>query len=227
MSRSRPSWRLRLALCSMTFLTGAHAHAQAAAPPLASARGEPSGSDVFVMAREAILRDKPSKESRLIGKLPGGARLKLLDAGETWDKVEVIVSERPAGASKDEPKSAPSAGFVSRDVVATFPDDASGLSDLIAAGRVLSQSEPHRRFAAAFLLRASERQRASGAPDPTVELLLGRDRRGARALWRAFPSRPRGRARAGRRTLALFGRGISPRVRVDGKDRRRQRRPPP
>ena len=38
---------------------------------------------------------------------------------------------------------------------------------------MLSQSEAHRRFAAAFLLRASERLRASGAPDPSVELLLG------------------------------------------------------
>ncbi|MEP6768226.1 MAG: hypothetical protein ABJC61_06120 [Acidobacteriota bacterium] len=170
MSRSHPSWRLRLALCSMTFLTGAHA--QAAVPPLASARGEPAGSDVFVMAREAILRDRPSKESRMIGKLPGGARLKLLDAGETWDKVEVLASERPTAGPKDA-KSVASFGFVSRDVVATFSNDASGLSDLIAAGRVLFQSEAHRRFAAAFLLRASERLRASGAPDPSVELLLG------------------------------------------------------
>lgn len=172
MSRSRPSWRLRLALCSMTFLTGAHPHAQAAAPPLASARGEPAGSDVFVMAREAIMRDRPSKESRMIGKLPGGARLKLLDAGETWDRIEVVTCERPAGDSKDA-KRISSLGFVSRDVVATFSHDAAGLSDLIAAGRVLSQSEAHRRFAAAFLLRASERLRASGAPDPSVDLLLG------------------------------------------------------
>ncbi|MEP6801194.1 MAG: hypothetical protein ABJC07_04615 [Acidobacteriota bacterium] len=169
MSRSRDSWRLRLALCSMTFLTGAHAQAQAAAPPLASARGEPSGSDVFVMAREAILRDRPSKESRMVGKLPGGSRLKLIDSREPYLKVERIASDGPA----ENGRKGAAAGWVSRDVVAVFATDPAGSADLLAAGRVLSKTEPHRRFGAAFLLCASERVRSSGGSDASIDLLLG------------------------------------------------------
>ncbi|MEO8190561.1 MAG: hypothetical protein ABI682_09465 [Acidobacteriota bacterium] len=167
MSRSRDSWHLRLALCSMAFLSGAHA--QAGAPSLIFARAEPSGSDVFVMVREAILRDRPSRESRMTGRLPGGSRLKLIDARGTYLKVEVVAGDRPAGDGK---KSA-APGFVSRDVVSIFPPDPAGLTDLIVAGRVLSATEPHRRYGAAFLLRASERVRSAGGTDAAVELLLG------------------------------------------------------
>ena len=169
MSRSRDSWRLRLALCSMTFLAGAHAQAQVGAPPLPSARGEPSSSDVLVMAREAILRDRPSKESRMVGKLPGGSRLKLIDSKEPYLKVERIAAD---GGATDGKKGA-AMGWVSRDVVAIFAPDPAGLADLIVAGRVLSKTEPHRRFGAAFLLCASERVRSSGGSDGAVELLLG------------------------------------------------------
>jgi hypothetical protein len=146
------------------------------------ARGEPPGSDVFVMVREALLRDKPSRESRFVAKLPGGSRLKLLEAGDAYLKVEVGAATPADSAStgstapdRMRPRASAAIGFLSRDVASIFPPGASGTADLVASGRVLAASESHRRIAAGFLLRASERLRdeGKGTGDAAVEVLLG------------------------------------------------------
>lgn len=162
--------RLRLALGAMALLT--LVSLRAGAEDILPARGEPPGSDVFVMVREALLRDKPSRESRFVAKLPGGSRLKLVESGETYLKVEVIAVTASAGA---DPATRPGAsiGYLSREVASIFPPGDAATADLVASGRVLAASESLRRIAAAFLLRASERLRASGAGDPAVEVLLG------------------------------------------------------
>jgi hypothetical protein len=159
---------------AMTFLTVARLRAAAAAEPLPATRNpEPAGSDVFVMVREGLLRDRPSKSARFVGKLPGGSRLRLLEPGDEFLKVEVLAMDRPGeDAAADKKRSTPASGYLAREVASVFTTDASGTSDLLAAGRSLASSESHRRYAAAFLLCAAERSRAQGG-DPAVEVLLG------------------------------------------------------
>ncbi len=164
-------FRLRVALATMTLLT--LVHLRAAAGEIPAERGEPPGSDVFVMVREALLRDKPSKESRFVAKLPGGSRLRLIESGSVYLRVEAAAAAPPASESRPGRLSSAPVGFVSRDVVSIFAPGESGDADLVAAGRALGSSEALRRLAAAFLLRASERLRSRGAGDPAVEVLLG------------------------------------------------------
>lgn len=175
MSKTRYVSRLRVSLGTMTLLTLVRLRAEAAeAPALPTARGEPQGSDVFVTVREAMLRDKPSKESRFLAKLPGGSRLTLLEAGETYWKVELAPVAAPsAEPAKDRKPASAAIGYLSREVTAIFPPGPAATSDLVAAGRALAASEGHRRLAAAFLLRGAERLRGEGPGDPAVELLLG------------------------------------------------------
>ncbi|HEY6100829.1 MAG TPA: hypothetical protein VIW03_15435, partial [Anaeromyxobacter sp.] len=162
----------------MTLLTLVRLRAQAAeSVPLPGARGEPPGSDVFVTVREALLRDRPSKESRFLAKLPGGSRLALVESGEAYLKVDVVAGAAPGVAASDRvgdlksKRGSSVSGYLSREVAAVFAPGPAATADLAAAGRALSGSEGHRRLAAAFLLRASERLRAEGPGDPAVELL--------------------------------------------------------
>jgi hypothetical protein len=124
---------------------------------------EPPGADLFVMPREAVVREKPRSNARTLGVLPAGTRLKLVTAGERY--LQIDVPNPPTGA--------PAAGYVAREVTAVFPDGAEGTRDLVTVGRTFARTETYRRLAAAFLLRATERLREAGTPDPSVELLLG------------------------------------------------------
>lgn len=192
MSRTRYASRLRVTLGTMTLLTLVRLRAQAAEPvPLPGARGEPPGSDVFVTVREALLRDRPSKESRFLAKLPSGSRLALVESGEAYLKVDVVAGTAP-GASSDrvgdlKSKRSSASGYLSREVAAVFAPGPAATADLAAAGRALAGSEGHRRLAAAFLLRASERLRAEGPGDPAVELLLGETAVSLAAAGGPFP----------------------------------------
>jgi len=104
--------RLLTLLAAMTFLTVARLRAAAAAEPLPATRNpEPAGSDVFVMVREGLLRDRPSKSGRFVGKLPGGSRLRLLESGDDFLKVEVLAADRPEeDAAADKKRAAPASG---------------------------------------------------------------------------------------------------------------------
>ncbi|HEY6148731.1 MAG TPA: hypothetical protein VIZ69_13575, partial [Thermoanaerobaculia bacterium] len=163
--------RLLCLLAAMTFLTVARLAAGSSEPLPMTREPEPAGSDVFVMDREGLLRDRPNKSGRFIGRLPGGSRLRLVEAGDEFLKVEILASDRPTGdpAAADRK---PSGGYLAREVASVFAPGASGTGDLLAAGRSLASSESHRRYAAAFLLCAAERLRAQGG-DPGVEVLLG------------------------------------------------------
>lgn len=125
---------------------------------------ECAGADLFVMPREAVLREKPKANARVVSVLPAGTRLKLVAAGERFLQVDVPTPPAPGGAA---------AGYIAREVTAVFPEGAEGTRDLVTVGRTLARTETYRRLAAAFLLRASDRLREAGTPDPSVELLLG------------------------------------------------------
>ena len=122
------------------------------------------GADLFVMPREAVLREKPKGSARVVGTLPAGTRLKLVAAGERYLQVEVPNPPQPGG---------PAAGYVAREVTAMFAEGAEGTRDLVTVGRTLARTHTYRRLAAAFLLRASERLKEANTPDPAVEVLLG------------------------------------------------------
>ena len=166
--------RLLCLMAAMTFLTVARLRAAGTGEPLPVSRPpEPGGSDVFVMVKEGLLRDRPNRSGRFIGRLPGGSRLRLLEAGDEFLKVEVLAADRPGEETAGPEKKRASGGYIAREVVSIFSPDASGTNDLLAAGRSLASSESHRRYAAAFLLCAAERLRAPGGGDPGVEVLLG------------------------------------------------------
>jgi hypothetical protein len=131
---------------------------------LVPAAEECPGADLFVMPREALLREKPRSNARVVGHLPAGTRLKLVAGGERFLQVEVPTPPEPGGAAT---------GYIAREVTAVFPDGAEGTRDLVTVGRTLARTDTYRRLAAAFLLRASDRLKEAGAPDPHVELLLG------------------------------------------------------
>jgi hypothetical protein len=125
---------------------------------------ERAGDDLFVMPREAVLREKPKANARVVGVLPVGTQLTLVATGERFLEVEVPNPPVPGGVAL---------GYVAREVTAVFPAGAEGTRDLMTVGRTLARTDTYRRLAAAFLVRASERLNAAGTPDPTVELLLG------------------------------------------------------
>jgi hypothetical protein len=135
----------------------------APASAVAADEPEPPGADLFVMPREAVVREKPKSGARALGVLPAGTRLKLVAAGERY--LQMDVPNPPTGA--------PAAGYVAREVTAVFPEGAEGTRDLVTVGRTFARTETYRRLAAAFLLRATDRLRKAGTPDPAVELLLG------------------------------------------------------
>ena len=175
--------KLKLTVWVMTLLTAQRFRAEAQTLPNALARGEPPGSDVFVMVREAVVRERPSKQSRFTGKLPGGSRVKLLGSSDDFLKIEL-----PAGAAPGEKSKAAAGtatGYLSREVASIFAPDAT--AELVAAARALAGTEGHRRIAVAFLMCASERLRTGGTGDPAIEVLLGETAEALAASGGPFP----------------------------------------
>ncbi len=128
---------------------------------------EPPGSDVFTSPREALLREKPSTQGRVVSRLPQGTRLTLVEARPTFLHVQ--------------------GGWISREVVVVFAPDAAGTRELVTVGRSLSKTDAQRRLAAALLLRATDRLREAKTPDPEVELFLGETAEGLAAAGGPFP----------------------------------------
>lgn len=120
--------------------------------------GEAPGSDVFTTPREALLREKPSLQTKIVAKLPQGSRLTLIEARGAFLRVEAP-GQPPV--------------WIARDVVVIFPPDARAARDLVMIGRSFGRNDTNRRLAAALLQRASERLRGAKTPDPEVEVLLG------------------------------------------------------
>jgi hypothetical protein len=119
---------------------------------------EPAGSDVFTTPREALLREKPSLESRFVGKVPPGSRFALVESRDSFLKVEG--SGLPSG-------------WIVREATVVFPPDAASTKEMVVVGRAFGRNDSNRRLAAALLERASERLREAKTPDPEVEVLLG------------------------------------------------------
>src|SRR5262249_15375888 len=149
--------RVLFAISAPLVMTGGPpaALAKVTASVVSAARREPPGSDVFVTPREALLREKPSPEGRILGKLSAGTRLTLVESGDTYLKVEA---------------SGVPAGFLAREVAVVFPPDGDATCDLVTVGRTFSRNDANRRLAATLLLRASERLRAEGRPNAGVEV---------------------------------------------------------
>jgi len=147
--------------------------------PLDAALDETPGADIFVMPREALFREKPALTARVISRLSAGARLKLLATGERFLHVEIATPTPDSGGQVS--------GYLAREVTAAFPPGADGTRDLAIAGRILARSETYRRLATAFLMRAAERSRDAGVPDPRLEVLLGETAEALAAAGGPFP----------------------------------------
>lgn len=167
--------RVLFAISAPLVMTGGPpaALAKVTASVVSAARREPPGSDVFVTPREALLREKPSPEGRILGKLSAGTRLTLVESGDTYLKVEA---------------SGVPAGFLAREVAVVFPPDGDATCDLVTVGRTFSRNDANRRLAATLLLRASERLRAEGRPNAGVEVLLGETVEGVVKAGSPFPA---------------------------------------
>ena len=133
---------------------------------------EPAGSDVFVTPREAVLREKASPHGRILGKLPQGTRLNLIDARDRYLKVEAP---------------GPSQGWIAREVTVVFVPGEAATQDMVVVGRSFGRTDANRRLAACILLRASERLREAKTPDPDVEVLLGETVEGVVAAGAPYP----------------------------------------
>jgi hypothetical protein len=119
---------------------------------------EPEGSDVFITPREALLREKPSPNGRVLEKLSQGARLTLLVPRDRYLKVK--------DASGCE-------GWIAREVAVLFSPTDPATRDMVVVGRSFGGTDSSRTLAVCLLLRASERMREAKLPDPEVEVLLG------------------------------------------------------
>jgi hypothetical protein len=117
-----------------------------------------SGTDAFTTPREALLREKPSREARVVAKIPQGTRLSVVESREKYLRVEG--------------KGLPPA-WIAREVVVVFPPDAAATRDLVVIGRAFADNDTHRLLAACLLDRAAARLRDAKTPDPEVEVLLG------------------------------------------------------
>jgi hypothetical protein len=117
-----------------------------------------SGSDAFTTPREALLREKPSRDSKVVAKLPQGTRLSVVESREKYLRVEG--------------KGLPPA-WIAREVVVVFGRDAEATRELVVIGRAFSENDTHRLLAACLLDRAASRLREAKTPDPEVEVLLG------------------------------------------------------
>lgn len=180
--------RLRLALVTMTFLTltRLRAFGSESVAPSDAPRGEPPGCDVFVIARAAVLRDKPSRESRFLATLPAGSRLRLIESLDQYLRVEVASATPPALGTDGLVRAARS-GWLAREVAAVFPPGAAGSDALAATGRRLSAEPAQRGVAAAYLLRAADRFREEGRDTPEIEILLGDTAEALAAAGGPFP----------------------------------------
>ena len=138
---------------------------------------EKPGADLFVMPREALIREKPALNGRILARLPAGTRLRLLQGGERFLQAEVVTAAQPGIP----------AGFIAREVTSVFPAGLEATRDLVTIGRTLARSETYRRLAVAFLWRASQRLDEAGTPDPVVELLLGESAEALAAAGGPFP----------------------------------------
>ena len=123
-------------------------------------------TDVFVMPREAVLRERPSAGARIVEVVAGGDRLRETAIAGAFLRVEREAAADGGGDSE-------SSGFLARDSASVFPPGPRGTADLAAAGSALAATAAYRTLGVAMLERATRRLREQGTPDPALEVLLG------------------------------------------------------
>jgi SH3 domain-containing protein len=143
--------RLLIALILSLGIAGACTYAAA------ETRG-PAGSDVFTTPREALLREKPSRDSKIVARLSQGTRLTLVETRDRFLRVE----------GKGLPP-----GWIADQVVVVFGPTSGATRELVVVGRAFAGNETQRLLAACLLDRAAQRLREAKTPDPDVEVLLG------------------------------------------------------
>lgn len=143
--------RLLIALILSLGIAGACSYAAA------ETRG-PAGSDVFTTPREALLREKPSRDAKILARLPQGTRLSLVETRDRFLRVE----------GQGIPP-----GWIADQVVVVFAPSAEATRELVVVGRAFADNETQRLLAACLLDRAAQRLRDAKTPDPEVEVLLG------------------------------------------------------
>ena len=116
------------------------------------------GSDAFTTPRETLLREKPSRDGRVVAKIPQGTRVTVVETRERYLRVE----------GRGLPP-----GWIARELAVVFPPGEAATRELIVIGRTFSDNETHRLLAACLLDRAASRLRDAKTPDPEVEVLLG------------------------------------------------------
>jgi Bacterial SH3 domain len=141
--------RLFLALILSLGVAGACTYAAAEGPPV---------TEAFTTPREALLREKPSRDARVAAKLPQGSALQVMETREKYLRVE----DRNRHV-----------GWIAREVVVVFPPGAEATRELVIIGRAFSSNDTHRLLAACLLDSAAARLRSANTPDPEVEVLLG------------------------------------------------------
>ena len=135
-------------------------------------RGEPEGSDVFVTPREALLREKPSPNARVVDRPAQGTRLSLVASRDRYLKVASAGCE----------------GWIARDVAILFPPGEAATREMVVVGKSFGKTDASRRLAVAVLVRASERLREARTPDPDVEVLLGETAEGLAERAGPYPA---------------------------------------
>ena len=121
-------------------------------------------TDVFVMPREAVLRERPSAKARIVGTVRGGERLRETAIAGGFLRVVRTGAEVEGEAAE---------GFVARDVVSVFPAGPRGTAELAAAGSAMAGTAAYRTLGVAMLERAAQRLRDEGTPDAALEVRLG------------------------------------------------------
>jgi hypothetical protein len=144
------------------------------ARPLDVSAAEVEGADIFIVPREGLLREKARSDAKILGKLPMGTRLSLLQTGDRW-----LAAEMPDTRT---------VGFVAREVTLVFAPGADGSLEMVTVGRALARSDVTRTLAVSLLSRAATRMREAGTPDARVELLLGETSEALAAGRGVFPA---------------------------------------
>ena len=161
---SLKTWISLVALLAAAILGGEPTPTPAPTP--APATGVFEITDVFVMPREAVLRERPSAGARIVGVVAGGDRLRETAIAGAFLRVEREATADGAGDSD-------SSEFLARDAASVFPPGPRGTADLAAAGSALAATAAYRTLGVAMLERATRRLRELGTPDAALEVLLG------------------------------------------------------
>jgi hypothetical protein len=173
----RPCFRARLALSA--------AIALAAFSPAAGARAADRQADVFVTARNALLRERPGPNAPVLARLPMGSRLRLI--GRKHGDLEVETVAGVVAFSEPPRHPASTTGYLAPETAALFFRSEREPAELFEVARALAPNPSYRTLVAALLLCATQRLHDRGIIDPEADLLLGETAEALAADGARFP----------------------------------------